>query len=61
MDVDGAITSIRNTKSMPELDKLRIEVAGVMICHGEDNFKLIQSEFIKAKNRLKRIPLRERT
>lgn len=47
-------------KTKTELDSMRLEVADAM--QGpEENFTLIQTAFRKAKNRLKRIPLKERT
>ena len=46
---------------MPELDNIREEVAKAMIGNGEDVFHKVQDALRKAKNRLKHIPLRERT
>ena len=46
---------------MPELDELRLETIKAMEKNGFAEFKEIQREFVKAKNRLIRIPLRERT
>jgi hypothetical protein len=48
---------LREVKTMPELDALRPEVLSVM--NGGD-FNKAQKAFIKAKNRLKRIPLKYR-
>lgn len=53
------------TKTMPELDALRIKTVEAMkergLSHGAEGFYEVQDAFIKAKNRLQRIPLRERT
>ncbi len=52
-------------KTMPELDALRMETVAAMQAagelSGEAGFKKVQAAFIKAKNRLRRIPLVERT
>lgn len=52
-------------KTMPELDALRKDVVAEMDAaakaRGPEGFYEVQNAFIKAKNRLKRIPLRERT
>ena len=56
------IDALRNVKTMPEVDALRKEVAKAAIAGGDaETFKRIQKEFIKAKNRLRRIPLAERS
>jgi hypothetical protein len=56
---------LRDVKTMPELDALRLDVVTVMTeagkRGGENAFKNVQNEFIRAKNRLQRIPLRDRT
>ena len=55
------ITKINAVETMPQLDELRPEVAEEMMKDGEESFNTIQGEFIKAKNRLKRIPLSKRS
>ena len=55
------IEKLANVKTMPELDALREEVVEKMIGHGEETFHKVQDAFRKAKNRLNRIPLKERT
>ena len=55
------IRRLSEVKTMPELDDMREEVAKAMIGHGEDVFHKVQDAFRKAKNRLQRVPLRERT
>lgn len=55
------IKKLEEVKTMPELDVMRKEVAGAMIGHGEEVFHKVQNAFRKAKNRLKRVPLRDRT
>jgi len=55
------IEKLANVKTMPELDALREEVVERMIGHGEETFHKVQDAFRKAKNRLNRIPLKERT
>ena len=58
-------TSLRDrlssVNSMPELDVMRAEVVVAMQDAGEERFKEVQGWFIKAKNRLRRIPLKDRT
>ena len=56
------IKKLKQAKTMPELDELRIETVEAMSSDGtKETFYSIQKEFKKAKNRLKRIPLIERT
>ena len=55
------LKKLSEVKTMPELDSMREEVAKAMIGHGEDVFHKVQDAFRKAKNRVKRIPLRDRT
>jgi len=55
------IAKLKNTKTMPELDGFRLEVTKFMMAGGKEAFYRVQKEFIKTKNRLKRIPLMERT
>jgi hypothetical protein len=52
-------------KTMPELDALRPECARAMTDaakeRGEAGFHEVQDAFIRAKNRLRRVPLRDRS
>ena len=54
------VQKIREVKTMPELDALRLETVKAMKELGQEGFRSIQKEFIKAKNRLRRIPLKDR-
>jgi len=49
------IEKIKKTKTMPELDSLRLEIV-----KDKDNFIENQKAFIAQKNKLKRIPLADR-
>ena len=60
MDIAVTINELRNVKTMPELDDLRGKTFEAMQSGGKEAFDLVQGEFRKAKNRLKRIPLSER-
>lgn len=54
------LTKIKNCSTMPQLDEMRLE----LVTAGRGNvevFKTLQSEFIKKKNQLERIPRMERT
>jgi hypothetical protein len=51
---------LKEVKTMPDLDALRGEVVKQMESGGEAEFLAAQKAFIKAKNRLKRIPLKDR-
>ena len=54
------ITKIKNCSTMPQLDDMRIE----LVTFGRGNqevFKALQTEFIKKKNQLERIPRMDRT
>lgn len=56
------IEKLANVQTMPELDSMRMEVLKAMKADGtQETFKKIQQHFIRAKNRLQRIPLSERT
>lgn len=63
--MDGIMTpneltqKINEVKTMPELDALRGDVVS-MIKLGKEAFEKNQTAFRKAKNRLVRIPLRDR-
>ena len=48
-------------KTMPELDALRVELTTEMLARGKDGYRPLQETFIKKKNQLLRIPLKERT
>jgi len=52
---------LKNVKTMPELDALRLETVQEMRNLGVERYRGVQVAFIKAKNRLQRIPLRDRT
>jgi len=55
------IQKLKKVKTIPELDELRLETVKCMRLGGsKEIFYLIQKEFIKAKNRLRRIPLKNR-
>ncbi len=47
---------IKECKTMPELDKLRLEIV-----QDKENFTENQKAFIKKKNQLNKIPLKDRT
>ena len=55
------IVKLRATTTMPELDDLRTETVEAMQSGGKATFERVQNEFRKAKNSLKRIPLKDRT
>lgn len=59
--MNDIIQKLENVKTMPELDALRHETVKAMESGNKENFETIQNAFRKAKNRLRRIPLRERT
>lgn len=61
MTADEVIGKIQSTTTMPELDALRTEAAEAMMSDGKETFDRVQGAFRKAKNRLKRVPLRDRT
>ena len=50
------IEKIKNCKTIPELDALRLDVV-----KDKQNFIINQKAFRKMKNKLLRIPLKERT
>lgn len=61
-DVPDVLTRIETVQTMPELDALRTEVVQAIHAGGtEEAFDRLQGAFIKAKNRLERIPMSERT
>ena len=55
------IEKIKNAKTMPNLNQLRTEIVSIICSGSEEDFHKIQDAFRKAKNKLKRIPLKERT
>jgi len=55
------IEKLQKVKTMPDLDDMREEIAKEMIGHGEANFHKVQNALRAAKNRLDRIPLRDRS
>jgi len=61
MDIQNTIQKLRAVKTMPDLDLLRTETVQAMESGGQAEFDRVQGEFRKAKNRLKRIPLKDRT
>ncbi|MNW38922.1 hypothetical protein D3C74_160020 [compost metagenome] len=54
------LQKIQNCTTMPQLDSLRLELvqAGK---ESEESFRTLQQAFIKKKNQLQRVPLRDRT
>ena len=62
MEKTEIITRIKAVQTMPELDALRVETAEAMMQDGtKETFETIQNAFRKANNRLRRVPLRDRT
>jgi hypothetical protein len=56
------LEKLKGVKTMPELDALRIETVEAMESDGTlKTFEKVQTAFRKAKNRLRRIPLKDRT
>lgn len=51
---------IKDCKSIEELDSIRKEVAKQMLQDGPNSYKEIQKVFIKQKNKLLRIPRKDR-
>lgn len=57
--MEQLINKIKNCKTLPKLDELRMEC--VTVGKGDkDTFLTIQKAFVKKKNQLKSIPLFER-
>lgn len=53
---------LKEVKTMPNLDAMRLECVRVGEASGSvEVARRIQKAFIKAKNRLQRVPLRDRT
>jgi hypothetical protein len=62
--MENIIQKLKAVKTMPELDALRIESVNEMQkaeTEKKGSYREIQVAFIKAKNRLLRVPLKERT
>lgn len=56
------LKELANVKTMPELDELRIKTVKAMQSDGTpETFYKIQKAFKKAKNKLQRVPMSERT
>ena len=54
------IDKIKNCDTIPKLDDLRLETVKEMSSNNRENFVLIQKAFIEQRNKLKRIPLKDR-
>jgi len=61
MDIAIMIQELRDVKTMPGLNNLRGKTFEAMGSGSKETFDLVQGEFRKAKNRLERIPLSQRT
>lgn len=66
MNVQDLLKRLASVQTMPELDAMRMEVVTAMKAHegqpdAQEHFDRVQRAFIKAKNRLQHIPLRDRT
>ncbi len=59
--MEEILKRLKDVQTMPHLDAMRTEVAAAMIGHGEETFHEIQDAFRAAKNRLRRVPLSERS
>lgn len=59
------LARLKSVKTMPELDAMRLDVVNAMTSAGKEGgspaFYHVQTAFIKAQNRLRRIPLKDRT
>jgi len=55
------LEKIKACDTMPKLDDLRKESVVAMLENNGVNFTKIQNAFIKQKNKLSRIPLKDRT
>ncbi len=60
MTEEEILNKLRTLKSKPELDALRLPLVTDFM-NSKEQFDRCQKEFIKAKNRPKRIPLKDRT
>lgn len=64
MSNEDIFARLAATKTMPELDAMRLETVAAMKEAEKvepGGFQRVQNAFIKAKNRLQRIPLKDRT
>lgn len=59
MSVNALLDKIKAADTMPKLDDMRLELvqAGKQ---SPDDFRTLQDAFIKQKNKLQRVPLRDR-
>lgn len=56
------LTKLKDVQTMPDLDALRPDTVKAMQADGtKETFDRVQGAFRKAKNRLRRIPLSQRT
>ena len=60
MSREELLTKLDATKTMPELDALRMDTAQAMNNATAEEFDRVQGAFRKAKNRLQRIPWSQR-
>ncbi len=61
MNEQELLSKLASVSRMPDLDEMRIDVVRAMSADGkQETFERVQKAFIKAKNRLVRIPLKER-
>lgn len=61
MDKDTLIEKLKAVKTKPELDALRMDCAKLATAGHEDDFLEVQQVFRKAANRVRRVPLKDRT
>lgn len=58
----GIMEKLQAVQTMPELDEMRPETYEAMTADGtKETFESVQSAFRKAKNRLRRVPRKDRT
>jgi len=55
------LNKIKQCDTIPKLDELRLEATKAMVADNGANFYEIQKAFIKQQNKLKRIPLKDRS
>lgn len=62
--MEEIISKIKQCDTIPKLDSLRIEIANAMMnvnnVNNREEIEEIRKVFIKQKNKLKRIPLKDR-
>lgn len=51
---------LKTVSTLPKLDAMREEVARAMMGQELETFSTIQTAFIRAKNRLRRVPVKDR-